>query len=229
MSVTRVLLADDHAVVRAGVRFILEEHGWLKVVAEACDGRAALGLMGELHPDIALLDIAMPGLSGLEVTQQAKIAFPAIKVVILSMHATRDFITQALSAGACGYLLKDAAADELELALRTVVRGETYLSAPVTTEIASSFSKKPVVEVKPSDLLTPRQTEILCCIARGMSTKEVAYHLQLSAKTVETHRAQLMERLKLRDIASLVRYAIRTGLVPLDLASESAPANAGFG
>jgi DNA-binding NarL/FixJ family response regulator len=229
MSITRVLLADDHAVVRAGVRSILEEHGWLRVVAEASDGRTALGLMGERNPDIALLDIAMPELSGLEVTQQAKIAFPTIKVVILSMHATRDFITQALCAGACGYLLKDAAADELELALRTVMRGETYLSSPVTTQVASSFAQKPAAEVKPSDLLTPRQTEILCCIARGMSTKEVAYHLHLSAKTVETHRAQLMDRLKLRDIASLVRYAIRTGLVPLDLASESTPPSTGFG
>lgn len=219
-TVTRILLADDHALMRAGVRSVLEQHEWLNVVAEATNGREALRLMGEHRPDVALIDIAMPELTGLEVLEQAASAFPEIKIVLLSMHDTKDFITKALCAGARGYLLKDSTSDELELALRTVMRGDIYLSAHMTTQMAGALAQMATmatVATAPINPLTPRQIEVLCCIARGLSTKEIAYQLQLSAKTVETHRAQLMSRLELRDIASLVRYAIRNNLVPLDL------------
>jgi DNA-binding NarL/FixJ family response regulator len=216
MSLTRALLADDHALVREGIRAVLDRIEWVQVVAQARDGTEALRLIDEHRPEIALLDIVMPGLSGLEVCEQVRAAFPDTRVVVLSMHAGIDFIGQALRAGASAYLLKETASAELEPALRAVMLGQTYLSPPISSELASSFARRPIVVAQPEALLTPRQLEILACISRGLSTKEIAFELQLSAKTVETHRARLMSRLQLRDIASLVRYAIRTGLAPLD-------------
>jgi DNA-binding NarL/FixJ family response regulator len=222
MHLTRVTLADDHALVRAGIRSILDRMDWLQVVAQARDGAEALRHIDEHRPDIALLDIVMPTLSGLEVCEQIKPSLPETRVLILSMHGTADFIEKALRAGACGYLLKETATEELEPALRAVMLGQTFLSPPAATHLARGFAQR-ASPPEPKAVLTPRQQQILCSLSQGLSTKEIAFELQLSAKTVETHRAQLMNRLQLRDVASLVRYAIRTGLAPLEHSPAQRP------
>lgn len=213
MNLIRVLLADDHNLVSAGIRSLLEGLEDIRVVAEARDGREALGLIKTHRPDVVLMDIAMKGLNGLEATAQVKKEFPETHVVILSMHSSEEHVLQALRAGASGYLLKDSATLELELAVKMVMRGETYLSPPVSKHVIEGYIRRVSGEQHPIDLLTPRQREILQLIAEGCSTKEIAARLQVSVKTVETHRAQLMERLKIHDIPGLVRYAIRIGLI----------------
>jgi DNA-binding NarL/FixJ family response regulator len=160
-----------------------------------------------------LLDISMPGLGGLEVSAQLRDALPEVRVVILSMHANEEYVLQALRAGAAGYMLKDSATAELELALRAVTRGETYLSPPISKQVVEGYVQRVGADQSASDNLTPRQRQVLQLIAEGHSTKEIAHRLNLSVKTVETHRAQLMERLQIREIAGLVKYAIRHGLV----------------
>jgi len=207
----RVLLADDHKLVRAGIRALLEDMPDVEVVGEADDGRQALAMAGELRPDLVLMDIAMKGMNGLEATAQLRQDYPDCGVIILSMHASSDYVEQALRAGANGYMLKDAATLELQLALAAVSRGDTYLSPTVSALIVQGYLRKE--KTAGNELLTPRQMEILSMIAAGHNTKEIAYQLKLSIKTVETHRAQLMDRLDIHDIAGLVRYAIRTGLI----------------
>lgn len=207
----RVLLADDHKLVRAGIRALLEQMPNVEVVGEADDGHAALDLARQCSPDIVLMDIAMKGMNGLEATASLRQAHPDCRVIILSMHATGDYLEQALRAGANGYMLKDAATLELQLALAAVARGDTYLSPAVSALIVKGYLQQE--KQGGDDRLTPRQSEILSLIAAGHNTKEIAYQLKLSIKTVETHRAQLMDRLGIRDIAGLVRYAIRTGLI----------------
>ncbi len=211
----RVVLADDHALVRAGLRALLERIDGVTVVAEAADGRAALAAIEEHKPDVALVDIAMPELNGLEVVGRVVRSSPRTRVVIVTMHAGEAFVAQALRAGVAGYLLKDAAADELGLMLRAVGRGETYLSPAVSRQVVDGYLARAGAEASPQplDVLTPRQREILQLVAEGKSTKEIAQLLDLSVKTVENHRAQLMDRLDIRDVAGLVRYAIRVGLV----------------
>ena len=218
----RVLLADDHALVRAGIRALLAGLPDVESVVEAGDGQEALAVLRETKPDLALIDIAMPGLNGLELAARVAREAPGTRLVILSMHGTPAHVAQALRAGVSGYLLKDAAADELPVLLRAVMRGETYLSPgdleaggrrlPRThAAAAGSGTDGATLEV-----LTSRQREILQLVAEGKSTKEVAQILDVSAKTVETHRGQIMERLGIHDLAGLVRYAIRTGLVSPD-------------
>ena len=211
MKTARVLLADDHALVRAGIRSLLEKMTGIEVVAEAGDGYEALELTKKHFPNVVLMDIAIPGLNGLEALARATKEFPAVKVIILSMHANEEYVLRALRSGACGYLLKDAAVTELELALRAVTRGETYLSPRISKRIIDSYLER-LGNERP--LLTPRQREIVQLIAEGKSTKEIAFLLKVSVKTVEAHRAQLMERLGIHDVAGLVRYAMRVGLVP---------------
>ncbi|MBS1197613.1 MAG: response regulator transcription factor [Proteobacteria bacterium] len=211
----RVLLADDHKLVRAGIRALLEDMPDVEVVGEADEGKQALEMAGELRPDIVLMDIAMKGMNGLEATAQLRQTYPDCCVLILSMHASGDYVEQALRAGANGYMLKDAATMELQLALAAVARGDTYLSPAVSALIVEGYLQKE--KSAGDELLTPRQMEILSMIAAGHNTKEIAYQLKLSIKTVETHRAQLMDRLDIHDIAGLVRYAIRTGLIDADL------------
>jgi DNA-binding NarL/FixJ family response regulator len=211
----RVLLADDHTLVRAGIRALLVAMPQVDVVAEAADGEAALQLALRLQPDLVLMDIAMKGMNGLQATACLREQLPGARVIILSMHATADYVQQALRAGAVGYLLKDAATLELELALAAVRRGDTYLSPGVAAQIVEGFL---LHDKAASDVaLTPRQGEILRLIVAGQSTKEIAFQLQLSGKTVDTHRAQLMDRLGIRDVAGLVRYAIRTGLIDAEV------------
>jgi DNA-binding NarL/FixJ family response regulator len=209
----RVLLADDHHLVRAGLRALLAAQAGVEVVAETGDGRQALELIGRHRPDVALLDITMPGLNGLEVATRVDKASPRTKVVILSMHAGEAYVAQALRAGVAGYLLKDAAAGELGLALAAVRRGEVYLSPAISRTIVDGYLRASDGGSDPLASLTARQREILQLIAEGRSTKEIAADLDVSVKTVETHRAQLMERLDIHDVAGLVRFAIRTGLI----------------
>src|SRR5215510_12168194 len=223
MKPTRVLLAEDHTLVRAGIRALLQNLTGMQVVAEASDGREALRLIKTYQPDVVLMDIAMAGLNGLEATARVTKEFPTVRVIILSMHSTEEYVAQALRAGAAGYLLKDAAATELELAVTAVARGETYLSPAVSKHVIADYLRRAGGQEtnrdetpSPTTLLTPRQREILQLIAEGHSTREIAATLHLSVKTVETHRMQLMARLDVHDVAGLVRYAIRVGLVTPD-------------
>jgi DNA-binding NarL/FixJ family response regulator len=213
----RVLLADDHHLVRAGIRALLESLPDVEIVAEAGDGQEALAALVRTKPDIALVDISMPGLNGLELAQRASREIPETRLVILSVHGDASHVAQALRAGAKGYLVKDAAADELPILVRSVMRGETYLSPSISRHVVEGFlgraSTQPGESSEQPELLTSRQREILQLVAEGRSTKEIASLLDLSVKTVETHRAQIMERLDIHDLAGLVRYAVRAGLV----------------
>lgn len=210
---TRVLLADDHTLVRAGIRSLLESIAGVEVVAESGDGREALELIAQHRPDVALLDIGMPGLNGLEVAKRAAQDSPRTRIVILSMHGDRSYVTQALRAGVAGYLLKGAAVGELPLALQAVMRGETYLTPKISKQVVESYLQDSEEKPGPLEGLTARQKEILQLIAEGHSTKEIAHTLEVSVKTVETHRLRLMERLDIHDVPGLVRFAIRAGLV----------------
>ena len=208
----RVVLADDHALVRAGMRSLLGGMAQVEVVGEAASGEEALVLAGRERPDVVLMDIAMKGITGLEAAARMREQYPEVRVVILSMHAGEEYVLQALRAGAIGYLLKDAATGELELALRSVMRGESWFSPAVSRQVVEGYVQRVGGEA-PADVLTTRQREVLKLVAGGKSTKEIAFDLNLSVKTVETHRAQIMERLGIRDVAGLVRYALKTGLV----------------
>jgi len=221
MAPIRILLADDHVLMRAGITALLQRIPDLTVVAEADDGRAALQLIATHHPDIAMLDISMPELNGLEVAERVAREFPAVRVIILSMHATSDYVLRAMRVGASGYLLKGARLAELELAITSVARGETYLSPAAAKHVIGGYRDQasgaaPAADAQSAERLTARQREILQLIAEGKTTKEIALALTLSAKTVEMHRAQLMERLDIHDVAGLVRYALRTGIISGD-------------
>ena len=213
MTPLRILLADDHTLVRAGIRALLAQMPDIEVVGEAGDGREALALVKALRPDVLLMDIAMTGMSGLEAAAQVKKECPGVKVIILSMHANEEYVMQALLVGAVGYLLKDAASVELELALKAAVAGQTYLSPAISRQVIENYVTR-VGGIVPPDPLTARQREILQLVAEGRSTKEIAFALEISVKTVETHRAQIMERLDIHDVPGLVKYAMRTGLIP---------------
>ena len=213
MKPIRVLLADDHALVRAGVRSLLERDGTIEVVAEAGDGHQAVALVKTHHPDVVLMDISMPGLNGLEAARRVIDEHPTVRVLMLSMHPLEEYVWQALHAGASGYLLKNAAAAELELAVTAVARGETYLSPAVSKPVIEGYLQRVGSEPPLPGRLTPRQREVLQLIAEGSTTKQIATLLNVSEKTIQTHRMQLMKRLDIHDIAGLVRYAIRIGLV----------------
>lgn len=216
MGSIRVLLADDHVLVRAGFRNMLQTLNGVDVIAEADDGRQALSLVEEHRPDVVLMDIAMPGLNGLEAATRVSEDFPGVNVVILSMHANEEYVLRALRAGAAGYLLKDADPAELELAVRAAVRGETYLSPRISRQV-TEYVQRTGEETSSLERLTPRQREVLQLIAEGHTSRGIAHILDISVKTVETHRAGLMDRLGIRDIAGLVRYAIQKGIVSPDL------------
>ena len=212
MTPIRILIADDHALVRAGFRGLLQGIEGVIVVAEAADGQQAWDLIRTEQPTVALLDISMPGLNGLDLTARIASQNPQTKVIMLSMHASEDYILRAVKVGASGYLLKDATPEELSAAIKTVVAGGTYFNAMTSPKLVQTIGRDESVR-EPLDMLTPRQREILQLIGEGYSTKEIANLLDISIKTAEAHRTQLMNRLGLHDIASVVRYAIRTGLV----------------
>lgn len=212
----RVLLVDDHGLVRAGFRALLDGLAGVQVIGEAENGRDALRLMQAHRPDVVLMDISMPGLNGLEATARAAKQFPSVRVIVLSMHANEEYVLRALQCGAAGYLLKHASPAELELAVRTVAGGDTYLSPPVSHHIVEAYVRRVGDQLSPLERLTPRQREVLQLVAEGHTTRQIAHLLGLSVKTIETHRAQLMERLDIHDIASLVRFAVQAGIVSLD-------------
>lgn len=213
----RVALVDDHGLVRAGIKALVQEQPGYAVVAEGSDGEEVEVILEREQPDILLLDISMKRMNGLDVLRRWRARFPDTQILMLSMHATADFVLEALRLGARGYLLKDAAAQELSMALEALSRDESYLSPGVAQAvIQSAVEEGRPREAPPVSALTPRQTEILRLIARGCSARDIANGLGLSVKTVDTHRAQIMDRLDLHDVPSLVRYAVRTGLVDLE-------------
>lgn len=216
MPTIRIMLADDHALIRAGLRALLKSIEGVEVIAEASNGHETLEAVERRRPDVILMDIAMPGLNGLETAARILKRWPKVKIIMLSMHANDEYLRQALSAGAAGYLLKGADPAELELALKSVMRGETYLTPAVSKRLVQEFLQQDGEPVKSQSELTPRQREILQMIAEGHSTKEIAHRLELSVKTVETHRAAIMKRLDIHDVPGLVRYAIRAGLITTD-------------
>ncbi len=222
----KIIIADDHTLVRAGIRSLLDTIKQVDVVAEANDGREAIQLIQKFQPDIVLMDIGMSGLNGLEATEIITRDHSDVKVIILSMHTSEEYVLQALRSGAAGYLVKDAAPNELKIAVESVSRGETYLSPVVSKHVIQTYIQRTRTDMQDTDTakltlygrekLTSRQREILQLIAEGHKTKDIAAQLHVSVKTVETHRMQLMERLDIHDIAGLVRYAIRIGLISLD-------------
>ena len=216
MKIIQVLLADDHVLVRAGIRTLLEKIPNVKVVAEAASGREALELVKTKLPDLVLMDIAMANLNGLEALSRIAKDFPEVKVMILSAHANEEYVIRALRGGAAGYMLKDSATAELELAVSSVREGKTYLSPSISRTAIDNYLERMGDVVSPLEQLTSRQREILQLIGEGKNTKEIASNLEISVKTVESHRLQLMERLRIHDVPGLVRFAIRTGLVSAD-------------
>lgn len=230
----RVLLADDHAILREGIRFLLTAQPDIEVVGEAGDGAEAVDLVDQLRPDVVLLDVAMPRLNGIEATRQIKAAHPAVPVLILSMHDSEEYILPILKAGASGYVLKRAAAQELVSALRAVVQGHTILDPEVTRRVMESLEGSrsgrpgPPPAADPRTVsgsgaehpglapLTDREREVLTLVARGLTNQEIAQQLYISIKTVQAHRANIMEKLDLHDAVELTKFAIRTGLLRLD-------------
>jgi DNA-binding NarL/FixJ family response regulator len=216
MSKVRVLLADDHKLFRAGIRALLRTVADVEVVGEAADGREALRLITAHHPDLVLMDIMMPGLNGLDAAARISRDFPRTRVVILSMNADEDSVLKALRAGAVGYLVKTADPAELELAIRAIARGERFLSSAVSAHVLAACLNRVDRERTSLERLTLRQREVLQLIAEGHTTKEIAGKLDISTKTAEAYRGELMKQLEIHDIASLTRYAIRAGLVSAD-------------
>lgn len=215
MSQLRVVIVEDHALVRAGMRALLQKIEGVEVVSDVGDGWEAVKSVQTDAPDLVLMDIAMPGLNGLDATLRIVKESPNTRVILLSMHANEEYFQQALEVGASGYLLKGAELAELELALRTVARGETYLTPAVAKYAIKAYREKSEGPSGPLMKLSMRQREILQLIAEGQTTKDIAQRLNLSVKTVETHRSQLMERLDIHDVPGLVRFAMRVGLIQL--------------
>lgn len=213
MKQTAVLLVDDHALVRAGIRSLIDQLKDFIVIAEASNPAEAMCKLEESVPDIVVTDITMGVHNGLDLVRALKQQFPHMAIVILSMHASDELVSEALRLGVSAYLLKEAAPAELEIALRAVTREETYLSPAVTTKIIERFVRQPVSSQSPLQSLTVRQLQILTMIANRKGTKEIAYELDLSEKTVAAHRAQMMERVGVRDIVGLVLFAVKYGLV----------------
>jgi DNA-binding NarL/FixJ family response regulator len=212
----RAILVDDHPIVRAGIRSILQALDAMTIVAEADNGREAVALARQHRPDLVVMDISMKDLNGIEATLQIKAEVPQARVLILSMHTTEDFVRRALKAGASGYIVKDSAPLELQMAIDAAMRGDSYVSPRVSQHLVNALTGGAAASGSSLDSLTPRQREILQMIAEGRSTKEIAFTLELSVKTVETHRAALMDRLGIHDVAGLVLYAVRHNLVSAD-------------
>ncbi len=213
----RVVLADDHKIVRDGLRSLVEKQPDMEVIGEADNGRMALELVKQLRPTVVVMDIAMPDLNGIEATRQIVAEVPGIKVVALSMHSDRQFVVRMLEAGASGYLLKNGAFKELARAIHTVVAGQTYLCPEITGVVLEELVHNlPQNGSSAHTVLTPRQREVLQLLAEGNNTKQIALRLHVSVSTVETHRRQIMDKLELFSLAELVKYAIRQGIASLD-------------
>ncbi len=206
---TRVLLADDHALIRQGLKALLESQGF-QVVGEASDGQATLRSAEKTHPDVAILDISMPVLNGMDAARELKKSSPKTKIILLTQHDEDQYVTEALRAGAKGYVLKSQAAEDLVQAIREVCRGSVYLSPSISRSVVDAYISKTYVSTDP---LSGRERQVLQLVGEGKSTKDIAIQLGISVKTAESHRARLMKKLDIHETASLVRYAIRRGLI----------------
>jgi len=217
MNEIRVLLAEDHTIVRKGLRSLLDAEAGIEVVGEAGDGREAVRKVQQLSPDIVVMDIAMPGLNGLEGTRQIRKRFPEVKVVILTMHTDEEYILQILASGASGYVVKQAAPRELVSAIQSVHRGGSFFSPSISKKIVEGYIRQAeaTVEANSYQKLTEREREVLQLIAEGHSTREIGQLLHISGKTVETHRAHLTDKLDIHSVAELTQYAIRKGVISL--------------
>ena len=213
----KIILADDHRIMREGLRALLEKEPGIEVIAEAENGRTTVELSRELNPDVVVIDIGMPDLNGIDATRQIVSEASTVKVIALSMHSDRKFVREMLSAGASGYLLKDAAYEELGTALATVLNNQTYLSPKIADTVVKDYlGKVEPHESKASPSLTKREREVLQLIAEGKTTKDIASRLYVSIKTIETHRKQIMDKVGLNSVAELTKYAIREGLTSLE-------------
>ena len=212
----KVLLADDHQILREGLRVMLEKEYNMEVLGEAADGREALSLIREKTPDVIVMDITMPGLNGVEATRQIRNEFPQVKVVALSMHDDKRFVLNMLKAGASAYLLKDGGFKEVVKAVNAVMANKTYLSPDITDVVLTDYLKNlKLQEVSVFALLSPREREVLQLIAEGKTTLQIADVMHVSAKTIETHRHHIMQKLQISSIAELTKYAIREGLTDI--------------
>ncbi|HKB06992.1 MAG TPA: response regulator transcription factor [Candidatus Polarisedimenticolia bacterium] len=211
---TRVLVADDHAIVRQGLRAILDAEARIEVVGEAADGREAVRKALTLVPDIVIMDVSMPRMNGLEATSRIVKESPSIKVVALSMHSSEEYVYSLLKAGAKGYLLKESVSSDLVDAIRAVMDGGTYLHPAISAKVVDGYLKRPQSKTRAGalEILTPREREILQLIAEGHTNKEIAALLILSVKTIENHRTRIMDKLEIHNVAGLTRYAISHGI-----------------
>jgi DNA-binding NarL/FixJ family response regulator len=212
----RVLLADDHQMLRDGLRALLDKETDFEVVGEAETGEAALQLSEKLNPDVVVMDISMPGMNGIEAALKFRQQRPKTKILALSMHADRRFVAEMLTAGAAGYLLKGSAGEELVQAIRTVVSGKTYLCPLIARSVADDYARGVTTNGSARSILTPRELEIVQHMVEGKTTKEIAYTLNVSVKTVESHRARIFEKLGFSSIAELTKYALREGITSLE-------------
>lgn len=217
MGKIKVLVADDHTILRQGIKALLDNQAEIEVIGEAKDGREALTLIERLLPDVILMDIAMPGLNGLEATRRIKKKFPKIKVLVLTMYTNEEYVFQILNAGANGYLVKETAFQDLISAIRAVYRDEAFMSPSISKKVINRYTQR-VREANDTtcDILTTREREILQLIAEGSSSKKIAEALFISPKTVETHRTHIMDKLNIHNRTDLIKYAIRTGIVDID-------------
>ncbi len=217
METIRVVLAEDHTIVRQGLRSILEQQPGIEVIAEAENGREAVQIAEQLKPDLVLMDFSMPELNGLEATRQIKQRVPEVKVLILTRHANQEYVKSILGAGASGYLIKKSAADELVLAIQSVYKGNSFLDPSISKMVIEGYLHPAEGETQDQGLkITPRQREVLQLIAEGHPNREIASILHISVKTVDNHRANLMGKLGLSSTADLIQYAIRQGIISLD-------------
>lgn len=213
----KVLLVDDHAIIREGLRSLLEKQPEMEVIADTDDGRKALDLVRELLPDIIIMDITMPGLNGIEATRRITAEFPTVKVIALSIHSKRRYVVDMLSAGAAGYILKECLFDELVKAIRAVAAGGRYLSPRITDVVVSDYVKRlSATADSPFEALKIREREVLQLVAEGKSTKQIALELHVSTKTIEANRRKIMEKLNIHSVAELTKYAVREGLTTLE-------------
>ena len=214
---TKIILADDHKIIREGLRSLIEKQPDMEVIAEAQDGLTTVNLVQKLQPDVVIMDIGMPEMNGIDATTKITAEYKTVKVIALSMHSDRRFVMQMLKAGAAGYLLKDSAFEELVSAIHAVITKQHYLSQKITDVVVQEYLQNlPPNESTVFNVLTAREREVLQLIAEGKSTKQTASVLNVSVKTIETHRQQIMEKLDMRSIAQLTKYAIREGLTSLE-------------
>jgi DNA-binding NarL/FixJ family response regulator len=210
---TRIVLADDHRIVREGLRMLLDNRNDIKVVGEACDGEEVLQVVGQEHPDVVVMDLSMPKLSGIDATRRITESGSRAKILVLSMHESPGYVEEVLRAGASGYLLKDSASEELVQAIDAIRAGDSYLSPAITQQVVDALAHPADRPTSAVSVLSERERQVLTLIAEGLSSKEIARDLGVSLKTIESHRANLMDKLEIHKVSGLVRFAIRVGLV----------------